>query len=280
MQTVEAGIPDEVFNKFKEFIYKLTGIHFTEQKKYLLETRLSRRLSALGLHGFEDYFNYIAFSPRKNTEIKELLNSITTNETSFFRDSPQLAVFMDVLKLVVSEAAGKGIRVIRIWSAGCSTGEEPYTIAILIKEKFFSPNLKFEIFASDISEKVLDSAKNGIYNSYTLRNADEKILGKYFTKNEEDKYEVKNEIKSMISFHGVNLMDDKQIKTLNFFDIVFCRNVIIYFDNNSKKIAISNIYERIKPGGYLFLGHSESLHSVSSMFKLVGIGKTPLYRKE
>ena len=280
MEYPNINLSDEIFYKLKNLIYDISGIYFNEQKKYLLETRLSRRLSILDLPNFEDYYNYLKYSPKRKSEIKELLNSVTTNETSFFRDLPQLDVFIDVLKQIVPAPSINPNKKIRIWSAGCSTGEEPYTIAIMIKEKFPFSNVKFDIIGSDISEKVLDSAKRGVYNSYTLRNASENIIAKYFNKIDDDSFALKDEIKHMTGFYNVNLVDAKEVKNLDIFDIVLCRNVIIYFDDESKKMAISNIYESLKIGGHLFLGHSESLHFISTSFKLVGFGKTPLYRKE
>ncbi len=282
MEYSNLNLSDDVFKKLKDMIYEISGIFFSDQKKYLLETRLSKRISVLNLSNFEDYYNYLKYSPLKNTEIKELLNSITTNETSFFRDMPQLEVFVDVLKQIIQSSGNNAIKNIRIWSAACSTGEEPYTVGILIKENFSSPasGIKFEIVGTDISEKVLESAKKGIYNGYTLRNASQAILGKYFVKTDDDEYKIKDEIKNMTTFGNVNLIDGNEVKKYGSFDIVLCRNVIIYFDAESKKKTIENIYESLKPGGYLFLGHSESLHSISSLFKLVGLGKTPLYKKE
>ncbi len=280
MEYPNINLSDEIFYKLKNLIYDISGIYFNEQKKYLLETRLSRRLSILELSNFEDYHNYLKYSPKRKSEIKELLNSVTTNETSFFRDLPQLNVFIDVLKQIVPAPSINPNKKIRIWSAGCSTGEEPYTIAIIIKENFPFSNVKFDIIGSDISEHVLDSAKRGVYNSYTLRNAGENIIAKYFNKIDDDSFALKDEIKHMTGFYNVNLVDAKEVKNLDIFDIVLCRNVIIYFDDESKKRAISNIYESLKIGGHLFLGHSESLHFISTSFKLVGFGKTPLYRKE
>lgn len=296
MEHTNTNLSDEVFKKLKDLIYDISGIFFNQQKKYLLETRLSRRLSILNLSTFEDYYNFLKYSPQKNAEAVELLNSITTNETSFFRDLPQLNVFMDVLKQIASEISPKQEKKIRIWSAGCSTGEEPYTLAIMIKEAqaankqtavfksavrdYLLSGIKFEIVGSDISENVLTSAKKGVYNSYTLRNVSAEMLTKYFDKTDDDNFALKYEIKNMTSFFNVNLVNTKEVKNLNFFDIVFCRNVIIYFDEGSKKKVILNIYDNIRKGGYLFLGHSESLHFISTSFKLVGIGKTPLYRKE
>ncbi|MDA8157568.1 MAG: protein-glutamate O-methyltransferase CheR [Deltaproteobacteria bacterium] len=280
MEYTGAILSDDVFNKLKELIYELSGLYFGEQKKYLLETRLSKRLSVLNLSNFDDYYNYLKYSPEKTSEAKELLNSVTTNETSFFRDMPQLEVFVDILKQVVQSAGKNAYKKIRIWSAACSTGEEPYTVGILIKENFPSSDINFEIIGSDISTQVLDSANKGIYGSYTLRNASAEILKKYFVKMDDDLYGINDEIKKITSFRNVNLIDAKEVKKLNEFDVVLCRNVIIYFDAESKKKSITNIYESLKKGGYLFLGHSESLHSVTSLFKLVGFGKTPLYKKE
>lgn len=279
MEHRNIGLPDAVFDKLKDLIYEISGIYFGSQKKYVLETRLVKRLSVLNLPNFEDYYNYLKYSPQKNIEIKELLNSVTTNETSFFRDMPQLDVLVTVIKQVMADGPKEPGRKIRIWSSACSTGEEPYTIGILLKENFsFSP-VKFEIVGSDISDMALNSAAKGIYGSYTLRNASPAILNKYFQKADGDSYKINADIKGLTSFRNVNLMDRVAVKSLGSFDVVLCRNVVIYFDIESKKKAISNIYESLKPQGYLFMGHSESLHSITSSFKLVGIAKTPLYRK-
>ena len=215
MEYSNLNLSDDVFKKLKDMVYEISGIFFSDQKKYLLETRLSRRLSVLNLSNFEDYYNYLKYSPLKNTEIKELLNSVTTNETSFFRDMPQLEVFVDVLRQIVQSSGNNAIKNIRIWSAACSTGEEPYTVGILIKENFSSSGIKFEIVGTDISEKVLGSAKNGIYNGYTLRNASRTILGKYFEKTGDDEYRIKDEIKNMTVFGNVNLIDGGEVKKFN-----------------------------------------------------------------
>lgn len=280
MEYTNVNLSDDVFKKLKNMIYEMSGIFFGDQKKYLLETRLSKRLSVLDLSNFEDYYNYLKYSPLKNAEIKELLNSVTTNETSFFRDIPQLEVFVDILKQSLQSSDNNAYKKIRIWSAACSTGEEPYTAAILIKENFPASAAKFEIVGTDISENVLNSAKKGLYRTYTLRNASPAVISKYFDKTDDDGYRIKDEIRNMTVFGNVNLIDGKEVKKFGHFDVVLCRNVIIYFDGESKKKTIENIYESLKSGGYLFLGHSESLHSISSLFKLVGLGKTPLYRKE
>ncbi|MHB1680732.1 MAG: CheR family methyltransferase [bacterium] len=284
--TSNIDFSDETFCKIRDLIYQLTGIFYNEQKKYLIETRLSKRLADINLTNYEDYFYLLKYSAKQSDEMKELFNSITTNETSFFRDIPQLKVFEeDVLKEILKKIKEHPVnypKKIRIWSAGCSTGEEPFTLAIIIMEHLneIFPGFSFEIIGSDISENVLSSAKRGIYNSYTLRNTDSKLIEKYFEKIGNEQFQVKNNIKNMVSFYSINLMHSDSIKKLGNFDIIFCRNVIIYFNNDSKKVVISNLYDALKNSGYLFLGHSESLHFISSSFKLVGFGKTPLYIKE
>jgi chemotaxis protein methyltransferase CheR len=284
--TSNVNLDDETFCKIRDLIYQLTGIFYNEQKKYLIETRLSTRLSDLNLTNYEDYFYLLKYSAKQSDEIKELFNSITTNETSFFRDAPQLKVFEDdvlgeILKQIKKSPANYSKK-IRIWSAGCSTGEEPFTLAIIIMEHLYEipAGFSFEIIGSDISEKALYSAKKGIYSSYTLRNTELKLLERYFDKIGNEQFQVKNNIKNMVNFYNINLINFDSIKKIGNFDIIFCRNVIIYFNNDSKKIVISNLYDSLKKNGYLFLGHSESLHFISSSFKLVGFGKTPLYVKE
>ncbi len=285
--TSNINLNDETFCKIRDLIYQLTGIFYSEQKKYLIETRLSKRLSDLNLANYEDYFYLLKYSAKQSDEIKELFNSITTNETSFFRDVPQLKVFEDdVLKdkilKQIKESPANYSKKIRIWSAGCSTGEEPFTLAIIIMEHLneIPDGFSFEIIGSDISENALSSAKQGIYSSYTLRNTEPKLIEKYFDKINNEQFQIRNNIKNMVSFYNINLINFDSIKKIGNFDIIFCRNVIIYFNNDSKKVVISNLYDSLKKNGYLFLGHSESLHFISSSFKLVGFGKTPLYIKE
>lgn len=172
----------------------------------------------------------------------------------------------------------KGIKEINIWSAGCSSGEEPYTIAILLKERGFFERFNINIFATDISHRVLKLARKGVYSLYSFRNTDKKYMDKYFEE-EDGKWRIKEEIKNLVTFGHLNLLDSFKISLLKRMDVIFCRNVIIYFDLETKKKVIESFYERLEEGGYLLLGHSESLMNISTSFKLVQLKNDLVWQK-
>jgi Methylase of chemotaxis methyl-accepting proteins len=207
---------------------------------------------------------------------------ITTNETSFYRNPPQLQVFQEhILTEVLDTLRKSGQKKLRIWSAGCSTGEEPYTLAMIIADvlKGELPTWDVRITANDLSERVLDSARRGVYNEYTLRTTPKEILGRHFVK-QDTFYNVRPELKKLILFHQINLSDAAQVKRVERSQIVFCRNVIIYFDDEMKKKVIGAFYDNLLPGGYLIIGHSESLHNISRAFKPIHYPGAIIYKKE
>ena len=259
----------EEFTNLRDFIYQQSGIYIAENRKYLIENRLGNRIKELGLKDFGEYYYYLRFDPKRRDELTRLFEVITTNETSFYRNPPQLQVFQDIiLKKVLDELREKRQRRLRIWSAGCSTGEEPYTMAIMLHEvlKNEISSWDIRINAMDLSESVLKSARVGIYGDYALRTTPKEIIGKYFTP-KGTQFEVKPELKKHINFMQGNLSDRLQLKRLEKSQIVFCRNVIIYFDEEMKRQVIESFYDNLNPGGYLFIGHSESLHNISRSFK-------------
>ena len=206
---------------------------------------------------------------------------VTTNETSFFRNPPQLKVFQDyVLKEVIDECRKTGRKRLRIWSAGCSTGEEPYTLAIILYEVLKSEirSWDIKITANDLSEAVLAAARRGIYNEYALRTTPPEIVSAYFTK-DGNVYKIKPELKQLVSFGQINLSDKEQLRRVEKSQIVFCRNVIIYFDDDMKRKVISAFYDNLEPNGMLLIGHSESLHNISRAFKPEHHTGTIVYRK-
>ncbi|MGD0657381.1 MAG: protein-glutamate O-methyltransferase CheR [Syntrophorhabdales bacterium] len=268
------------FTLLKDFIYEKTGIYFAENKMYLLESRLANRLNELSLSSFEEYYYHLKFGGSKTEqEITYLYDLITTNETSFFRNPPQL----DAFKIVVQKNYLNGTRPdagLRMWSAGCSTGEEPYTLAIMMLELFAHSNVSmpFTIYGTDISSKALESAKKAVFNNYSVRNTDKGILSKYFV---EDKgmYTLKDSVKKYVSLDFLNLMDASSYRKYRQMDVIFCRNVLIYFDEKGKKTVIDNLYESLKPGGFLTIGHAESLHNISRGFKPLIFPGTIAYQK-
>ena len=276
-------ITDEEFKKLRDFIYKQSGIYISDKRRYLLENRLSNRLKALNLKSFDEYYYLLKFDPGRREELNRLFEVITTNETSFFRNPPQLKVFQDIiLKEVIEKQQAKGDKSLHIWSAGCSTGEEPYTISIILHEVLKSQigAWKIKITANDLSEGVLRSARRGIYMQYSLRTTPNEIIKKYFIDEGGGKYRVKPEVKRLVSFGHLNLSDRFQIKRVDKAHIIFCRNVIIYFDDEMKKNVIASFYDRLLPEGYLFIGHSESLHNISRAFKPIHYPGSIVYKKE
>lgn len=271
-----------IFEKFRKFIYDSCGIYFQDNKKYLLESRLLKRISFLGLSSFEDYFDYINFNLKKEQEKKYLYEAITINETFFFRNQPQLnALVSKVVPEIIESKRKSGDPKLRIWSAASSSGEEAYSVAMTIKDlvqpKY--PGLTAEIIGTDISQAVIDTANSGSYREYSVRNTPQYYLKKFFRANGGN-YEIVPEVKEMASFKILNLNDDASMRTMTNFDIIFCANVLIYFDLKSKMRVISNIYNSLNKGGYLFIGYAETLHTVSKAFKIESFPKTIGYKKE
>jgi len=277
----ELKIKDQEFVNLRDFIYAQCGIYIADNRKYLLENRLGNRLKKLNLKNFDEYYNFLRFDVGKASEMKKLFEVITTNETSFYRNPPQLQVFQEkVLDEVLKDCRKTGKK-LRIWSAGCSTGEEPYTIAMIIHEmlKAQIPNWDIKITANDLSERVLESARKGIYNDYTLRSTPQEVAQRYFDM-DDGVNKIKPEVKKLVSYGQINLKDRIQVKRVERSQVVFCRNVIIYFDDAMKKQVISSYYDNLLPGGYLVIGHSESLHNITRAFKPIHFPGAIIYKKE
>lgn len=276
-----AALSNETFKQLRAFIYEKTGILFSEKKTYLLENRLRYRLDDCGCSNFEEYFYFLKYDPGRNQELPKLYDSITTNETSFFRDAVQIQAFEnDLLPFVLNENGEKRRKELKVWSAAASTGEEAYTIAMqMLNKGLHNQGWSIDIVGTDISSKVIASAKAGIYGKNAVRNTPSDYLRKYFS-NSGDDYALLPEVKKMVQFKTMNLMDQTSMRTMRNFDIIFCRNVLIYFDDNAKKSVISNLYDSLRPGGYLLIGYSESLHNISRSFKLKHFNRALVYQKE
>lgn len=274
-------ISDEEFLQLRDFIYQQCGIFIAENRKYLVENRLSNRIKDLNLKSYNEYYNFLRFDASRKTELSKLFEVVTTNETSFFRNPPQLEVFQkNVLPEILDRCRQKGQKKLRIWSAGCSTGEEPYTLAIILHEVLRGEisSWDIKITANDLSEAVLSAARRGIYSEYALRTTPKPIVDAYFVK-EDNIYKIKPELKNLISFGQINLSDKEQLKRVEKSQIVFCRNVIIYFDDEMKRKVINAFYDNLEVNGALLIGHSESLHNISRAFQLEHFKGTIVYRK-
>jgi len=261
---------DADFDKYRAFIYAESGITFTPANRSILESRLRERLREKKVDSVGTYFKTISSDKE---ELKGFLDSITTNLTRFFRNQPH---FDALEKYVIPELMNikKGNNTIRIWSAGCSTGEEPYTIAMLLSDKL-PPPWKFEILASDISLKCLMTAKEGFYQDNKIDGIPPAYLAKYFDK-VDGGYHVHADIQSKIKFDYHNLKNDSGQRGI---DIVFCRNVIIYFDDAAQTAVINRFWDAMAQKSFLFIGHSESLFGMDTKFEFVKTEWATLYRK-
>jgi chemotaxis protein methyltransferase CheR len=273
---------DETFILLRDFIYENSGIYFADSKKGQLEARLVMRLKVNNLPDFDKYYYMLKYDPQAARELRALFDSVTTNETSFYRSPPQIQAFQEkVLPELISRREKKSERVLRLWSAGCSTGEEPYTMGIVLNEVLNNKLAQWDIkiVASDISEKALRSAKQAAYSEYSLRGVSPEIKRKYFVPNA-GMYRMSDDISSLVDLQYLNLNDAKRVQLMKGFDVIFCRNVLIYFDDNARKGFVSQLYDSLNHGGYLFIGHSESLHNISRAFKLVHFPGALGYKKE
>lgn len=273
-------ITDEEFIRLRDFIYGKSGIFVDEKRKYLFESRFSRRLGELGLTNFTDYIKYLKVD--RGQELKQLFAMVTTNETSFCRDTKQLDSFRDnLLKEVLDRQRKAGRLELNVWSAGCSSGEEPYTLVFLLLEilKAEIARWRINITAVDLSEDMITRAKAGIYTEYAFKTTPDDIRKRYF-KEVEGGWELDTRIRKLVKFMPMNLNDSLAIKRIPRSHIVFCRNVIIYFDDAMKRKVVQAFYDNLLPGGYLLLGHSESLHKISQSFKPVHNAGAIAYKKE
>ena len=270
---MNAVLADPVFRQLRDFIYEKSGIFISDAKKYLVEKKLATRLQEKNLGGYDDYLSLLRIGGNGD-ELSRLFDAITTNETYFFREPQQLQVCVDNVVPQVLEQ--KKSRDIRIWSAACSTGEEAYTLVMMLLEKRSCGRI--DVTASDISNEVLASAKKAVYGSYSMRNVPEAYLKKYFRSNGWT-HELDMAVRNMVRFANINLIDATRMHTVQGMDIVFCRNVLIYFDDKAKQRAVSALYDSLRPGGFLFIGSSESLHSVTRAFKPVIFNKVVAYQR-
>lgn len=269
---------DDTFRLIRDFIRNYCGIYFDDGSKFLLEKRLSRRVENYLLNNFEDYYHFLMYDKRRDEELTSVIEILTVNETYFFREFSQLKALSDEIIPEIGERK-KDRKRLRIWSAGCSTGEEPYTIAILILEKNLIPEWEIEILGSDINQRVLHAARRGIYRKNAFRSIDDHYIRKYFTDEGEGNYRIVDPVRSLVNFSLLNLVDPFKVRVVGKMDVIFCRNVIIYFDRDTKKKVINNFYDRLTEEGYLLLGHSESLMNISTDFMLRHFKNDLVYQK-
>lgn len=267
----------ETFSQFRDFIYEQTGISFQDNQKYLLESRLLPRLRHHKLHSFQEYYHHLRFDTYRDKERSVLFELITTNETYFFRDIPQLDAFMQVVVPAIVDA-NKSTRQLRIWSAACSTGDEPYTLAMMLLEHAPIAGWAIEVLATDISESVLSQAERATYGAHTLRHVPPALKRKYF-RDHNGQFALIPAVKERVKFMQVNLYDRPRLKLMRGFDAVFCRNCLIYFDDKAKRQIVTDLQAALKPRGYLVIGFSESLTHLAALFRPVHAGRSVVYQK-
>jgi chemotaxis protein methyltransferase CheR len=275
------GTPDPELLRIRDLVYQVAGIFHPDNKLRLLLDRCGRRMKELKANTLHEYLECLTVKPIRQKEWLALLNEITVGETCFFRNQPQLDAFREIVipKILDAKASLPG-RHLRFWSAGCSTGEEPYTLSMLLLEES-KTSLKdwiVEIVATDLNEQSLAHAKIAVYGSYSARNLPSHYRQKYFAPIG-DQLQVLPAARNPVNFSRVNLADNDSTRFTKGLDVIFCCNVLIYFDLASKRRVIQSFYRDLLPHGYLFLGHSESLYGVSVDFRLVHFPGATAYVK-
>jgi len=265
------------FRLLRDLINEHAGLHFDDDDLGIFDRRLSPRVVALELGSFHEYYKYLRFNLRGTSELDEAIDLLTINETYFFRQEYQLRAFHDeILRRLADQNARK--KRLSIWSAGCSTGEEAYTIAMLVQESGLFKGWDVRIIGSDISRRSVAAARRGVYQRPSFRTTSETRQRNFF-RAEQDGVHVADPVKKLCHFGRLNLLDGGNAAIVGVMDVVFCRNVLIYFDARSRRRVIDNLYDRLVPGGYLLLGHSESLLNVSTAFELVHLKEDLVYRR-
>jgi chemotaxis protein methyltransferase CheR len=270
-------ITEDELRRLAEFLYRRTGMVFTETKRYYVERRISERIVATSSLSFAGYFAYLRSNVRD--EVEHLINAFTVNETYFYREDHQLTCLSaDLLNERV--AAKRHGDTIRIWSVPCSTGEEPYSIAIWLLENWKDVDAyDIEIVGSDIDTRVLESAAEGIFGKRALMRLSPGLVNRYFHSLDDERWQILDDLRQSVRFSRVNLIETKETRPQGRFDVIFCRNVLIYFDDESRRVAAENLYDNLLPGGFICLGHTESMSRISNLFEVCRYAEAIVYRR-
>ena len=270
-------LSEEEFRRLCDYLYRRTGMVFTEAKRYYVERRVLERMSATGSGSFASYFARLRTDVRG--EIEQFINAFTINETYFYREDHQL-------KCLTSDLLAQRIQTrrpesaIRIWSAPCATGEEPYSVAIWLLEHWpLVDEYEIEIIGSDIDTEVLEHARAGIFGRRALMRLSPQLIDRYFTALAEDRWQILDDLRQSVQFTPVNLIEPGQTRRYGQFDVIFCRNVLIYFDDAARRIAAENLYESLAPGGFICLGHTESMSRISPLFDVRRFADAIVYQR-
>lgn len=269
----------EQFESISALIYRSLGLHFAGSKSLFIVRRLRLRMAALGLDRIEDYIFHLRFLDRDGLEMQALANLITTNETFMFREFEQLQAFADYcLPEVIERREHNCMRRLRIWSAGCSSGEEPYTLAIILREVMHDADeWDIQILATDIDQERLRMARRALYDAYAVREVPEAYAERHLIKQKTGQLRIHPDTAKLVKVRYLNLHDSDAMQTLRDMDFIFCRNVLIYFDEASRSSVVRRFYDSLNPGGFLYLGHSESVGRISTAFTLRRMGPHLVY---
>lgn len=277
MNPAGVDMTTEEFRQLRDIIHRYAGIYFGDDKAYLIKRRLAPRLEVTGARTFGEYARLLRFGARGRRELEEAVDRVAVNETYFFREEYQLRAFADEILPRLHAAAGRE-RTLSIWSAGCSSGEEAYTISMLILEHGGFRDWDVRIVGSDISRKILRQASRARYRDSALRQTTAIRRDRFFRR-VDDGWELRPEVRAPVAFARLNLIEDEPLGLVDEVDVLFCRNVLIYFDPPVRDRVIRTFYRRLAPGGYLLLGHSENLLHVTTDFELVQLENDTVYRK-
>jgi len=268
---------EEEFQRLCDFLYRRTGMLFGEAKRYYVERRITERMAATGATAFASYFARLRGDVRG--EIEQFVNAFTVNETYFYREDHQLQCLTSDLLRERLKVKPRG-EAVRIWSVPCSTGEEPYSIAIWLLENWPQVDSHdIEIVGSDIDTGVLEAARAGIYGKRALMRLSPELIERYFEQIDDEHWQVLEDLRGSVRFSSVNLVEAAETRPNGRFDVIFCRNVLIYFDDASRRVAAENLYENLAPGGFICLGHSESMSRISPLFEVRRYADAIVYQR-
>jgi chemotaxis protein methyltransferase CheR len=270
---------DREFRWFADLVRSHCGISFAEETRFLLERRVARRMRELSITSLSAYQYELRNESRRDGELAELIDELVTNETYFFRERSQLrALVGEILPEALVARRERGGGPVSVWSAGCSSGEEPYSIVILAREAGFDPERDLRVYATDISRRMMKRARSGAYRETSFRETESALRAKYFEE-KDGTWTVADSVKKCVDFIHLNLLDRSRVALLGAMDVILCRNVMIYFDLETKREVIATFEQKLRPGGHLLLGHSESLVNVTSGLELRHLRSDLVYRR-
>jgi len=268
----------EEFRLIRDLIADYCGIFFDDRLRFIVQLRLNNRLNIHRMKDFREYYRLLKYDKDRDVELQTIIDILTVNETYFFRGGTQIEAFRNEVLPELKENR-RNERRINIWSAGCSTGEEPYTIAMCILEDEDLVSWDINIIGSDISQRVLSAARRGIYRDNSFRCTDDYFKKTYFDKVDGGEYQIKDKVRQLVNFSFLNLLDSHKVRLIGTMDVILCRNVLMYFKADARKVVAENLFDVLREGGYLFLGHSESLMNITTKFSLRHLKFDLVYQK-